>query len=181
MKTNIYIKGAIIFFGMVLSTGQVFASAGQVKFTGKILEAACTVDGMTGGVIDVPMGQVNKSELATAGATADAKKFTISLKFCPATLTTAGVSFDGNSLNGDNTIIALTEGTEEAPAAQQVGIQIKDSSGVIVPLYTKSTPFTLNTNEGAVNNLNFTARYISIGEATAGVADALLNFSIVYN
>lgn len=178
---NIYLKTAILCSGIALSTSQAFATDGQVKFTGKILDAACTIDGLNGGVIEVPMGEVDKSQLATAGTTADATKFTISLKLCPATVNTAGVSFDGTALGGDDTIVALTEGTEAAPAAEQVGIQITDASDVIVPLYTESTPFTLDTTAGAVNNLDFTARYISTGTATAGVADALLNFSIVYN
>ncbi|HAU5638873.1 type 1 fimbrial protein [Citrobacter amalonaticus] len=175
------IKTLALCFGLILSSSQAFAADGQVKFTGKILDAACTIDGMTGGVIDVPMGEVAKADLATAGKTADATKFTISLKLCPATISTAGVSFDGTALGGDNTIIALTEGTVEAPAAEQVGIQITDASDVVVPLYTESTPFTLDTAAGAVNNLDFTARYISTGTATAGVADALLNFTVVYN
>lgn len=181
---NIYIKTALLFSGIILGASQSFAATtgeGQVKFTGTIIDAACTIDGMTGGVIEVPMGDVVKSQLATAGSKGDATKFTISLKLCPATVTTAGVTFDGTALGGDNTIVALTEGTVEAPAAQQVGIQLMDASNVVVPLYTESTPVTLDTTAGAVNNLDFTARYISIGTATAGVADALLNFSIVYN
>lgn len=181
---SIDIKTAILFSGIILGTSQSFAATtgeGQVKFTGKVIDAACTIDGMTGGMIEVPMGEVNKSQLATAGSKGDARSFTISLKLCPATVTKAGVTFDGTALDGDNTIVALTEGTVEDPAAQQVGVQIMDASGVVVPLYTESTPVALDTTAGAVNNLDFTARYISTGTATAGAADALVNFSIVYN
>lgn len=178
------IKTAVLFSGIILGSSQSFAATngeGQVNFTGRIIDAACTIDGMTGGVIEVPMGEVNKSQLATAGSKGDAKNFTISLKLCPATVARAGVTFDGTALGGDATIVALTEGTVENPTAQQVGVQISDASGVVVPLYTESTPVALNTTAGAVNNLNFVARYISIGTATAGAANALVNFSIDYN
>lgn len=179
-----YIQTALLIAGVALTTSQAFAASdGQVKFTGTILDAACTIDGATGGVINVDMGKVVKTALAAAaGNTTDPTAFTISLKDCAAALTTASIKFDGTALGGNNTIIALTDGDVENPAAEGVGVQISDSTGTVMPLYTESTPFTLDSTAGVVNKLNFTARFISTNtDVVAGVANAAVNFTVVYN
>ncbi|QUT15774.1 fimbrial protein [Rahnella inusitata] len=182
---NKHIKTAVLLTAIALSSSSAFAADGQVKFTGKILDAACTVDGATDGAITVTMGEVSKTSLAAAGDTTDATKFHIKLSACPDALTTASIKFDGTAMGGDDSILALTAGTVDDPSAEQVGIQITDSAGAVVPLYTASTaiPATAGgTADTGTFDLPFTARYISTGAAVkAGVADAAANFTVVYN
>lgn len=182
---NKHIKTAVLLTGIALSSSSAFAADGQVKFTGKILDAACTIDGATDGAITVPMGEVSKASLKAAGDTTDATKFHIKLSACPDALATASIKFDGTAMGGDDSILALTAGTEAAPAAEQVGIQITDSAGAVVPLYVASTAIPATAGSAANTgtfDLPFIARYISTGTAVkAGDANSAANFTVVYN
>lgn len=183
---NKHIKTALLLTGLALSSASAMAASdGQVKFTGTILDAACSVDGATAGVIEVPMGEVVKTALAVAGNTTDPTKFHIKLSSCPDVLTTASIKFDGTAMGGDDNIIALTDGTVDNPAAEQVGVQITDSSDKVVPLYTSSSAIAAVVGEDkdtGTFDLPFTARFISTGAAVkGGIANAAVNFTVVYN
>lgn len=90
----------------------------------------------------------------------------------------ASVKFDGTSVNGDNSVLALTQ---EAGVATGVGIQLSDDSNTVLPLFTASKAYSLQSG-GATNNLDFVARYISTAaDVTPGPANATANFSINYN
>ncbi|MFJ3458602.1 fimbrial protein [Scandinavium goeteborgense] len=182
---NNHIKTALLLASLALSSSSVMASDGQVKFTGKILDVACAIDGATAGVITVPMGEVSKTALAAAGDTTDPTKFSIKLKSCPDILETASIKFDGTAMGGDDTIIALTAGDVDNPAAEQVGVQITDSLNKVVPLYTASSAVAATVGEDADTgtfDLPFTARYISTGAAVkGGIANSAVNFTVIYN
>lgn len=147
---------------------------GKVNFTGEITDTTCVVD--TDSLNQtVELGKVSKSSLASAGSTTGAKKFTLVLSSCPATVTSAKVRFDGIQVPGDSSLLALTAGDD---TAEDVGIQISDANNNIINLYQDSAAYTLTTG---VNNLNFTARYYAISDAvTVGDANAVTEFTIVY-
>jgi major type 1 subunit fimbrin (pilin) len=147
---------------------------GKVNFTGAITDTTCVID--TNSLNQtVDLGKVSKASLPSAGSTSGAKKFTLVLSSCPATVTSAKVRFDGIQVPGDNSLLALTAG---ADTAKDVGIQISDANNNIINLYQDSAAYSLTTG---VNNLNFTARYYAISDAvTVGDANAVTEFTIVY-
>lgn len=157
------------------------ASDGTVNFTGNIIDSACVVDlGSAGATsMDVIMGNVNKSVFTGVGSTggSSATKFNLVLKDCPDTIKTATVKFDGISYKNDNTVLALTA---EDGVAEGVAIQLSDKSGVL-PLYTASATYDLESGKDKENTLDFYARYIQTEDkVTAGTANSIATFTVNY-
>ncbi|EJD6585053.1 fimbrial protein [Providencia rettgeri] len=152
------------------------ASDGQINFTGTITDTACTVTNNTTSPLSVILGTVSSKAFIASGSTVAPTKFQIALTGCPDTMKTAAVKFDGISANSDNSVIKLTAGSG---VAENVGVQIVDSTGKVVPLFTNSSAYNLT---GGANNLQFVARYISLADTVkAGKADSTAQFTIVYN
>lgn len=163
-------------FGISNST---FAADGQVNFTGEIIDAACQVTNSPANPLEVNLGKVAKSAFTGAGSTASATKFTLQLTDCPDTVSSAQVKFDGTPVTGDNGVLALTQGVG---VAEGVGIQLADDSNTVLPLFTASKSYALQSGAGVVNDLDFVARYIATAATvTAGPANSTANFTINYN
>lgn len=175
MKNNV-IAAALATVAM-LSGANAFAAAGMVKFTGEIIDAGCDVVNNMSNPLIVDLKKVNKSEFREVGDTAAATDFKIKLTNCPATATTASISFDGQALNNDSSMLQLTQ---ESGVATGVGIQLSDISSVL-PLRQPSVAYTLISGS-AENDLLFTARYKSVADdVTAGPANSTATFSVLYN
>ncbi len=175
MKKNL-IAGAVLassVFGV-----SAFAADGQVNFTGEIIDAGCTVVNTPSNPLQVALGKVARSAFSQAGDKAAATGFTLQLTDCPATVNSASVKFDGTAVNGDNSVLALTQ---ESGMATGVGIQLSDDNNIVLPLYAASKAYVLHP--GAVtNNLDFVARYIATSSTVnAGSANAMASFTINYN
>lgn len=162
----------------VFGAASVMAADGQVNFKGEIIDAACEVVNNMSNPLDVTLGKVAKTAFTGAGSTAAATKFTLQLINCPDSVSNAKVKFDGTSVSGDNSVLALTT---ETGVATGVGIQLTDASQAVLPLYTESASYPLLPGT-AVNNLDFVARYIATSATvTAGPANSVANFTVNYN
>jgi len=172
MKKNLLVIALMATSAFVTSA---IAADGAVNFTGSITDAACTVDtDSLNQTLD--MGKISRSAFKAAGDIAGTKGFKLVLKNCPDTVTGAVVRFDGNQAAGDNGILALTAGQK---TAQNVGIQITDAQNKVVPLYSDSSIYALQST--GTNTLNFRASYIALSNAvTVGEANAVTQFTIVY-
>lgn len=163
-----------VFCGTAVSTAN--AADGTIQFNGEIIDAACTVSPASANQT-VTLGQVSSSALATVNQRAAATSFQIDLTACPASVTTASVKFDGNSYQGDSSTLALSP---VPGAATGVGIQIRTATGLVLPLYYGSTPTALT--QGTTNTLKFDAAYVAKSvPVTAGPANAVATFSVIYN
>ncbi|ENZ0348291.1 fimbrial protein [Morganella morganii] len=173
MKNKMFIISSLA--GIMLAPSA-FSADGQINFKGNIIDSACQVTNNMGNPLEVVLGDVARTAFSGKGATAAATQFTLALTKCPESVKTAAVKFDGVSVNGDSEVLALTT---EAGVAEGVGIQLTDASQKVVPLYTASSPYTLNEGD---NNLDFTARYIATEDTVkAGPANSTATFTIVYN
>lgn len=153
-----------------------FADDGKINFIGAITDDACTVVNDMSSPLTVTLGTVSSKAFNAAGSTASPTQFTIALKDCPSTMTSAKVKFDGTADSNVNTILALTQ---ETGVATNVGIQLTDNKNIVVPLHTASSAYPLTAGD---NNLDFVARYYATAATvTAGPANSTSNFTIVYN
>ena len=151
---------------------------GQINFTGEIIDYACQVVNGLSNPLNVTLGKVSKTVFTGAGSTSTATKFDIELKNCPETVTAAAINFGGTPDANNNSTLALTP---DADAATGVAIQLIDSSEQPVSLYTPSKEYSLASGT-AVNDLQFAARYIQTGAAiTAGPANSVSTFTVIYN
>ncbi|AHG20962.1 ferrous iron transporter B [Chania multitudinisentens RB-25] len=172
MKKNIIV--ATLVAAGAMGSVSAFAADGQINFTGEIIDSACEVVNNVSSPLNVSMGKIAKTAFSGKGSTAAATKFTLQLNNCPATLTGATVKFDGTTVAGDNSVLALTSG-----GATGVGIQLSDSSSVLA-LNTASASYPLQST--GTNNLDFVARYVATAATvTAGAANAVASFTINYN
>ncbi|MGF6100552.1 fimbrial protein [Enterobacter sp. A4] len=176
MKKNVI--AAAIVATAALSMSNVFAAAGTVNFNGEILDAACTVDvGSQNQTVE--LGKYNKSEFTAAGDVTAATKFNIVLKDCPATVTSASVRFDGTPDATDSKLLAVDSSV--AGAATGVAINLMSADKAQLPLHG-SNGYSYPLVETADNTLDFYAQYKSTSDTvTAGPANSVANFSVVYN
>lgn len=157
----------------------VYAADGQIQFQGNILDDACTVDPNMGSPKTVVLGDVHKTAFSAVGSTAAPTRFSIVLTDCPSSVAGAAVKFDGPSdlINPD--LLRLAVGS----IATNVAVAIYESdSSTLIPIATASKDFTLDTDPGATNTLEFIAKYMATSTGvTAGSANATTDFTIVYN
>jgi len=166
--------------GMACASVSAFASGGegQINFTGEIIDSACTVVNGLSNPLDVSLGKVAKSAFTGSGSTTSTTRFSIQLKDCPETVTSAAVTFGGTPDGGNSNVLAVTTGTGTATG---IGIQLLNKTENPLSLYTASAGYTL-TSGTTTNDLEFGARYIQTGSSiTAGPANAVSTFTIVYN
>lgn len=170
--------------GMVLVSG--FANAaddasqggGKVHFTGRIINAPCSVAPRGPGEDPVDLGQVSAKSLMNQG-TSTPKEFTITLDDCILDKDGQGVTikFTGESApNSNDKLLGIHGG------AQGAGIAITDAAGQVIPLGTDSTSQKLQSGP---NTMTFTA-YLqgtaaSESEIVAGNFDAVTDFTLNYD
>lgn len=175
MKKNII--AAALVASAVMSTSAL-AYDGTVNFNGNVTDQVCEVDMGGNSAYNVEMGTVGVNAFPVAGSLTTGRDFNIVLKNCPDSVAQNGgvaISFDGTPKDNNNAILDLTGST-----ATGVGVQISDRTNTVVNLRQNTAKYPIQATP-AVNNLKFTARYISTtASVTAGTANAVSQFTIDY-
>ena len=162
---------AMLAAGSVLTMTNALAAAGTVNFNGNILDSACDVDVASQNQV-VVLGDYYKTEFPTTGARTAATQFNIILKNCPVTVTNAKDLTNASLLAIDTSV---------AGAANGVAINLMTADKADLPLHG-SNSYTYALSSTADNTLSFYAQYISTAASvTAGPANSVANFSVVYN
>jgi len=176
MKTKMMM--AFIVVSSALTVSQAIGAAGTVNFNGNILDSACDVDVASQNQV-VVLGDFYKTEFPGTGVRTAAKQFNIVLKNCPVTVTNAKVRFDGTPDLMNASLIAVD--TSVTGAATGVAINLMSADKADLPLHGDNG-YTYPLSSTADNTLNYYAQYISTAASvTAGPANAVANFSVVYN
>lgn len=179
MSAKIYMVGLLAGAGLLAASGA-SAADGTITIQGQVTDASCliAVDGGTGdSTITLPA--VSKSALATPGDTAGAKGFTMQLSGCP---TTGSVRAAFAPLNVDPATGYL-QNTASVSAATNVQVQVLDGMATPIDLRDNTgnsyVPFVDQGGAG-VADLNYAARYVATGIATAGQVDTQLVYTLDY-
>jgi major type 1 subunit fimbrin (pilin) len=157
---------------------------GTITVTGLVVAQTCTVDAQaSGGNADlktVALPLVLAPALTAVGSTAGTTAFSIVVANCDKALSTVQTSFSGGNINAG-------DGNLTNPAgATNVEVQLLNSSGTVMTL-NGATPTLQNSpvvalagvaSKGAT--LNYSARYYSLGGATAGAVSSTVAFTMVY-
>ena len=171
---NTKLMMAMLAAGSVLTMTNAFAAAGTVNFNGNILDSACDVDVASQNQV-VVLGDYYKTEFPTTGARTAATQFNIILKNCPVTVTNAKVRFDGTPDLTNASLLAIDT------SVAGVAINLMTADKADLPLHG-SNSYIYPLSSTADNTLNFYAQYISTAASvTAGPANSVANFSVVYN
>lgn len=161
-----------------MSASSAMAHDGTVKFTGEILDQACTVNIGTDNTLTVDLGKVAKTAFTGVGTEASTTKFTIKLKDCPASATSAKVKFDGANDPSDSSLLALDNVTD---VAKGVAIKLMTADKAALGL-NEVNSYSYALSSTVENNLDFYAAYRSTADTVeAGKANAVANFTVNYN
>lgn len=172
-----------VFANPVEPSESVTVNGGTIKFVGSLVNAACALDQPTGGQV-VDLQQFRVADLNKAvGDVTPARDFDIKLTDCSVeAYKKARVNFNGVSVAGKNTILALDGGIAGAESASGVGIQILSDGKPVAVDGTSSPAATETTLRPGNTNLRFQAQYISTSkEVKPGAANASAEFSITYS
>lgn len=136
-----------------------------------ITEASCETPSLT-----VNLGKQRSSQFGAVGSTIGQKAFSIALKNCPTGLT--GISYRLDPLtpavDADQGVLALSKG-----GATGVGIQITDDKNQVVSL-GKTHPFLSTTPVGDYSIPLKAAYYKTANTVNGGIANAAMQFTIIY-
>ncbi|MCU6161717.1 MULTISPECIES: fimbrial protein [Enterobacter] len=175
MKTKM-IVAALVAASSLSAANAIAGGIGQVNFTGAISDDTCTIVNTVSNPLDVTLGTYSSKEFTAVGDATAKVGFDIALTACPVSVTAASVNFDGTTDATNADLLALTAGTGVATG---VGIQMYDEDGAELAIHTASKSYPLVTGD---NNLPFYAAYKSTAATvTAGTANSVANFSIIYN
>ncbi|WP_434643529.1 fimbrial protein [Klebsiella sp. I138] len=159
------------------------AGTGTIEFKGLLTANTCnaTVNDAAG-TATVTLPTLSKSLLPTSAATAGDTAFTIELKDCTGTLTTASAYFEaGTGVNTDGRLINTGD-------AANVDVQLLDGTNANAVIKAGSTEQIANTkyvtlaSEAGTTVLPYTARYYATGStgAGAGTVTSSVTYSIQY-
>ncbi|HAT1582210.1 TPA: fimbrial protein [Raoultella ornithinolytica] len=152
-------------------------NGGEVHFKGEIVNAGCAIDNNSINQT-VQLGQVRSVKLKDTGSMSTPVGFRIQLDDCDISIASkASFAFSGTAVEGHNDVLALQ--SSSAGGADKVGIQIVDKDGKAM-LFDGATFSNKTALNNGTNIIPFQARYYSLGNATAGTANADATFKVQY-
>lgn len=181
----------MVFGAMSSSVFAADAGSGEVRFSGSIITAPCSIAPGDESQ-EVPLGQISNTILENGGMSS-AQPFAIKLEGCTLNATYKGTDDDGNPVDKtyNNTVNIKFTGTEWMNNSEKTGLlQISgDGQGAGVKLMTGSgTQVVLNDNTernfvAGDNTFRFQAALQGIKgtSVTPGKFDATTNFIMSYN
>lgn len=151
-----------------------YATNGEVKFTGEIVQSTCTVTSSDKNK-EVSIGKYLSNSFDDVGAVSASKAFSISLDNCAKGDYT--LRFDGKTVAGHPNLLSVSQ-------ASGVGIEILTNDEKPFSINQDadpSTPWVTLADENSKTTFNLKARYKSfLKEVTPGKADANASFTIEY-
>jgi major type 1 subunit fimbrin (pilin) len=166
---------AISVFAASVMAPQAFAT--PITFTGDIVDTPCVISTGDAGGVDVIMGEVKASTFTAAGDKSIVRPFQITLEECDLTTgkTKVSTTFRGMA---DSTNQSLLSVATVSGSAENVGLEISDSTGTPIPVNTAGNETVMTTGQ---NILNFGARYVATAaNVTTGHANATADFTFTY-
>lgn len=172
MKINIQ-KLLLVLLLSGVGIYQTHADPIQVNITGKVKSSPCTVD--TASVNQtVDFGQIQNSNLQTAGEVSDWQPFEVKLVNCPTSTTAATVTFTGTPSTEDATLYA------NAGTATNVAVQMaQDNDRTQIQGNGSSMATTIDAQSNAIYNLAARLK-TPTGNASAGTISSVVLMTFTY-
>ncbi|UGB38298.1 fimbrial protein [Frateuria soli] len=180
------IAGLGLAFGANAATANSVSNSspdGSITITGTVVGQTCKVDGKSAGTADaisVALPTVLTSNLASAGATAGQKQFSIGITGCDAALSTVQTYFSGTNID------TTTGNLSNNGSAANVQVQLLNADASAINLggadASAQNSQTANLDATGSATLDYTAQYIAQGGAAgSGDVNTSVQFTMVYN
>lgn len=153
------------------------AKADSLGMTIKVLDNTCAVDTE---LAHVDLGTIAIREIRHNGGYSRPVPFSIKLKNCGLFASKVKIYATGITVPGDPDTLQL-QNYGATGTASGIGVVVRNEQSSIVSINTNDNPGIYLLNAGADTNINFIAQYKRLGnDSSAGVADAMVNFSFEY-
>ncbi|RQQ05919.1 type 1 fimbrial protein [Burkholderia stagnalis] len=153
---------------------------GTITFTGAVTAQTCTINGNGAGSKDftVALPSVSTSALSAAGQTAGQTPFSIALTKCSSPTGSVHTFFEPGATTD------LTTGNLIVATGGATNVQIGLANADLSPIKAGAADASQNSKSvSIVDNaatLQYYARYVATGAATAGAANSSVMYSLVY-
>ncbi|ASU37301.1 fimbrial protein [Herbaspirillum sp. meg3] len=159
-----------------------FASDGTINFTGTVTNQTCTINGGSPN-FSVTLPKVSASSLATAGAKAGQKPFTIALTACSTKSGGARALFEiGSGVNTNTGRLINTVTDNTGAKGVEIGLATANGTDILVNgVSTQPQSFVAIDANGSAT-LNYLAQYVATGTVPtgAGATTSSVTYSIEY-
>ncbi|MHA7848274.1 fimbrial protein [Serratia sp. D1N4] len=161
---------------LVGATNLANAADGQIDFTGNITANTCSINGGLTGSQLVNLGAVPASSLASVGQTAGSQNFALTLTQCAGGSTAVAARFESLTLGNADGRLNL----DATSTASNVEVALYDSQGVAQPVNGTVPASSYVTLASGNATLNYIASYYATGEATIGIANSEVSYTLSY-
>lgn len=154
----------------------VILSGGQMKFQGKIIAEACSVE-TDSQDFTVEMGQVRSNQFHDVGMDVNPTPFDIHLRDCNTFVSqTVSIQFHGVADSKNPQVLSVGEGSG---VAGDIGVALFDATNSLIAV--NSSPRVVAVLQPGPVTLHFTAKYRAVGpDVTGGKANAQGWFALTY-
>lgn len=169
----------------LLSTVTAYASDGTITFNGNVIASTCKPDGGPAD-LTVTLPPVSTTALGESGKAAGRTPFSLSLTGCATTTgnpTKVSVAFEaGPSVNQSTGRLILDQGTEEAPGAKNVELQVLNAQQqpVKVGAAGDQNALVVDIGQDGKAKMDYYAEYMATGVAEAGAVNTRVQYSLSY-
>lgn len=173
------IYSSLVLAVALMGAGGAQAFDGEIQFIGEVTAQTCTINGGTGQSFTVTLPTVSAAVLAKAQSTAGRTAFAIELTDCQPDTGHVKVYFEpGPTVNPETNQLLTDPGVN---AARNIEIALLNESHVQIGIGAAGENGSqfVSINNGSAT-LNFFAKYVSTGNATAGSVNSRVNYTLVY-
>lgn len=171
-KTSLFFIGLLTTLPMASFSEQV-----TININATVLERSCTIaNDSLNPTIDLQTGDLRGSKI---GVPFSGTPFSINLIDCPDNISTAHITFTGES---DATMGNLLKNNDETDAgAKGIALGLYDTDNKNIDIKNNKTSLTIN-HASSTNRLNFFAYYVKVNSnASAGKIIGIADFELAYD
>lgn len=177
MKKSAFYPALTAIATLVLAAPAAHAYDGQIDFTGSLVGTTCTINGGTPS-FTVPMPPVSTTSLATAGSWAGRTPFSINLTDCDPDTGNVSVYFEPGATVNPNTGRLIVDSGAGAATNVEIGLLNSDLTTITAGAANQNSQ-VVSINSGSAT-LNYYSQYVSLGGATAGMANSRVQYTLTY-
>jgi major type 1 subunit fimbrin (pilin) len=146
-----------------------------LNFTGIYIADTCTVVSSPDMTVTLPT--ISTQSLNTAGQTAGAKVFTISMQ-CASGVTGALVYFESGPTTDPGSGRLLPQATDGTTSASNVEVMLENADGSPIKVGDRNTMKVISVNPSGPTPANFIAKYYATGPTTPGMVSTFVTYVI---
>ncbi|AIY41646.1 putative fimbrial protein [Collimonas arenae] len=183
MKKNLIVAAIAAASAFAAFAPAAHAADGKIEFTGLVKAQTCVINGgEANNDFTVALPPVATGTLAEAGAWAGRTPFSIKLTECSPDTGEVATYFEPGSTVDQGTGALIVDASDDNSTAKNVQIRLLNNA--FAPIKAGAEGAAQNSQIAKIASgkadLNYFAQYESQGEATAGIANSRVHYTMMY-